>query len=331
MTNTTKQEVIARIGSTLEDLGKLVLSLNAFEGEETTVATKSKSPKKVEPVKEVAEVEAGEYDYDTLNDMSLSELKELADENGVEYTKSVKKQPIIKLILDALAGEEDEEEEDEVEEDEVEIEEEEEEEIEEDEEELDTVIETEDGEVDLADLTLKQLKKFAKDNDFEVTAKDKDGIILEILESLDEEEVEEVEEDEEEEEDGEEELDLDSMSLDELKELADEEGIELPKKKKSQKAADYLEAIRELLAEELGAEEEEDEEDEEEEDEDEDEEEEEEDIATQLGLDEMDVEELAEILEDHELSTKGKKQALIARIVKAVEDGIIELDEEEGE
>lgn len=319
MTNTTKQEVISRIGSTLEDLAKLVQSLNAFEGEATTVAPKSKTPKKVE---EVAEVEAGEYDYDTLNDMSLSELKELADENGVEYTKSVKKQPIIKLILDALAGEEDEEEEEEVEEEEVEIDsEDEEEEIEEeDEDELDTVIETEDGEVDLADLTLKQLKKFAKDNDFEVTAKDKDGIIEEILASLDEEEVEE---------DGEEELDLESMSLEELKELAKENDIELPKKKKSQKAADYLEAIRELLAEELGAEEEDEEEEEEEdEDEEEDDEEEEEDIATQLGLNDMDVEELAEILEDYELSTKGKKQALIARIVKAVEDGIIELDEE---
>lgn len=42
-------------------------------------------------------------------------------------------------------------------------------------------------------------------------------------------------------------------------------------------------------------------------------------------------EELREILEDVELSTKGKKQALISRILKAVEDGIIVYGDEDEE
>lgn len=41
-------------------------------------------------------------------------------------------------------------------------------------------------------------------------------------------------------------------------------------------------------------------------------------------LADLDTEELAEICAEYELSVKGKKQALIDRIVKAVEDGIIE-------
>lgn len=64
---------------------------------------------------------------------------------------------------------------------------------------------------------------------------------------------------------------------------------------------------------------------------DDDDEENEEDVATQLGLNDMEVEELADILAQNNLSTKGKKQALIDRIVKAVEDGEIELEESEEE
>lgn len=44
-------------------------------------------------------------------------------------------------------------------------------------------------------------------------------------------------------------------------------------------------------------------------------------------LAELETEELAEICSEYELSVKGKKQALIDRIVKAVEDGIIEEDD----
>ena len=59
--------------------------------------------------------------------------------------------------------------------------------------------------------------------------------------------------------------------------------------------------------------------------------EEENDIVDELGLNDMGIEELADILAEHDLSTKGKKQALIDRIVKAIEDGTIELSDEEEE
>jgi hypothetical protein len=194
--------------------------------------------------------------------------------------------------------------------------------VEEEEEELDTIVQTEDGDVDLATLTLAKLKKFAKEYDIEVSAKDKDGVIEEILEALNAEEDEEAEEESDAEEEGEGELDLDEMSLADLKEFAEENEIELPAKKKVQKADAYLQIVKDTIAEALEAEEE-DAEDEDGE--------EEEDIASALGLNEMELDELAELLTDHELSAKGKKQALIARIVKAVEDGTIEVDEEEGE
>lgn len=49
----------------------------------------------------------------------------------------------------------------------------------------------------------------------------------------------------------------------------------------------------------------------------------------QAELEQMSLEELQEILESVDLSTKGKKQALISRIIEAVEDGILEFEEEE--
>jgi len=45
----------------------------------------------------------------------------------------------------------------------------------------------------------------------------------------------------------------------------------------------------------------------------------------------MDTKELADILSEAGLSVKGKKEALITRIIKAVEDGLIEFEEEEEE
>lgn len=67
----------------------------------------------------------------------------------------------------------------------------------------------------------------------------------------------------------------------------------------------------------------------EEEPEDEDEETDDEDINIEDELSEMSVEELADILSQAGLSTKGKKEALIARIIKGIDDGKIELDFEE--
>lgn len=297
---TTKQEVLSEIGATFENLGKLVQSLTAFEGEGTTTASK-KATKEVAPVvKDTEEVEG--YTYEELNELQIGELKKLADENDIEYAKSVKKQPLIKLILASLEEGAEEEDEDEGEDEG---------------EEAITVVETEDGDVDLSELNVAKLKKFAKEYDLALESKDKDGIIAEIVEFFNEED----EDDSDDTEDGEEEIDVDELDLDELKELANEYEIVIPKKKKGQKADAYLEAVREVVREELEGEDGDEDEDDSEEG----------DIAEEYGLNDMDTEELAEILESYELSTKGKKQALIDRIVKGVEDGTIEFDEEEGE
>jgi len=61
--------------------------------------------------------------------------------------------------------------------------------------------------------------------------------------------------------------------------------------------------------------------------EDEDEEDEEENDALRAELVQMDVKELADILSEAGLSVKGKKEALVTRIIKAVEDGLIEFEE----
>jgi len=178
---------------------------------------------------------------------------------------------------------------------------------------------------------------------------------------------EEVEE--EEEEDDEEESDEDTeefrefladLDNDDLADVAEEAGVKVKKvtKKNRDEIIEKLladtdklqEALEELgyydeeedeeeSDEEVEADEEEEEDDEEEdeeeeeddEEEDEEEEDDEADMAEELGLNDMSVDELADILTEHDLSAKGKKQALIDRIIKAVEDGTIELDDEEEE
>lgn len=151
-------------------------------------------------------------------------------------------------------------------------------------------------------------------------------------ESVDEEEV--VEEEERltiitiETEDGEEEIDLEEMTLKELKQFAEDYGLEVTSKTKKG-------IIEEILDQLYGEEEDDDVEEVEDDVEDVEEDSEddgEEDIAEMYGLNEMSLEELAEICAEHGLSTKGKRQALIDRIVRAIEDGTIEVeDEEEGE
>lgn len=133
---------------------------------------------------------------------------------------------------------------------------------------------------------------------------------------------------------------LNSLSREELEEIADECGVKYRSNTNTativSNCVEDLDKLEEAL-EVLGYYEEDDEDEEDESLEDvtdevsEDEEEDEEDITDQLGLNDMEIEELADILAKHELSTKGKKQALIDRIVKAVEDGIIELADEDEE
>lgn len=147
---------------------------------------------------------------------------------------------------------------------------------------------------------------------------------------------------------------LESLETDELKEIAEQAGIKVGKKvvkaKLIEELVEDLDKLVEAL-EALGYYDEEDEEDtvevseevieqEEEEEEGEDEtvevtEEETEDeedervkIVEEYGLEEFTVEELADICAKFDLSTKGKKQALIDRIVKGIMDGTIELEDE---
>lgn len=52
-------------------------------------------------------------------------------------------------------------------------------------------------------------------------------------------------------------------------------------------------------------------------------------LADEYGLNDMTVEELADMCAEYELSTKGKKQALIDRIVVGIIEGTIEVEEED--
>lgn len=146
---------------------------------------------------------------------------------------------------------------------------------------------------------------------------------------------------------------LESLGTDEIIKIAEQAGIKVGKKvgDKVVKKVDRAKLIEELVEdldklvealEALGYYDEEDEEDtveaseevtEQEEDEEEEDEEEDEEasIAEKYGLNERTVEELADICADFGLSTKGKKQALIDRIVKGIMDGTIEFEDEDEE
>lgn len=284
-------------------------------------APASKTKKEVAPEPEEVEEEEATEEVD-LSSLDMSELKELAKEYGITIPAKAAKARIIKLIEAASAETEDEdeaEEEEEVTESATAV-----------------VVEDENGDevtIELNDMKIKELKDFAAEFDIKATGKTKDAVIKQILagfaemdaeEEPEEDEVEEAEDAEEEsatvityeDEDGEEvTVDLEELNLKQLKTIASDFEIELTEKKKPG-------IIEEILAAFNGEEEEADEPEED------DAEEEEEDVADQLGLNDMDLEELAEILEEHGLSTKGKKQALIARIVKAVEDGTIDVEGE---
>jgi len=135
---------------------------------------------------------------------------------------------------------------------------------------------------------------------------------------------------------------LESLETDEIKEIAEQAGIKVGKKVVKAKLIEELVEDLDKLVEALEALGYYDEEDEDEtveapeevieqEEEEEDEEDERVKIIEEYGLEEYTVEELADICAEFELSTKGKKQALIDRIVKGILDGTIELEDEEEE
>ena len=122
--------------------------------------------------------------------------------------------------------------------------------------------------------------------------------------------------------------DLNSKTLKELKDLAKELGVSTKGSKSTiigriLEAQDNVEEVVEETKENILTEEEVEEFEE----------------ATETGeensleaqLNEMSVEELADILAEVGISTKGKKQSLIAKVLKAVEEGKIELADEEEE
>lgn len=198
-----------------------------------------------------------------------------------------------------------------------------------------------DDESNLDEMELKELKALAKELEFKLSAKAmKDAELAreEIFEAFAPDEEEGEEEEEQEEEDGdedevstvvtvldadgeEEQIDLAELNVTQLKKFAKDYELEVTTKSKP----DLIQEIIDQMYAEAGEEEEEEEQDEEEA--------EEEDFNPEeaYGLSDMSQEELAELLAEHGLSVKGKRQALVDRIIKAIEDGTIEVEEEEGE
>ena len=164
------------------------------------------------------------------------------------------------------------------------------------------VVETEPETPSLESLSIAELRKMAKELGLDTKGKKVDIIArIEALNEPVEENVEEV--------------------VEEVIETPEVEEVEVD---------DVEDEV--LIEDEDDAEEEyeEDEEDEEEEA-DEDDEEPSELELLKAELEDYSLEELKEVLESVELSTKGKKQALISRIIQAVEDGIIAYGDDEEE
>ena len=193
--------------------------------------------------------------------------------------------------------------------------------------------------LDSKEVTKEEASVEPQEEDVEEVSED---VAEEVEENESDEEVdaEEVTEEEErstiitiETEDGDEEVDLEEMTLKELKQFAEDYGLEVTSKTKNGIIEEILDQLYGEEEDEDDVEEVEDDVDDVEEDSEEDDDEgEEEDLAEMYGLNELSLEELAEICAEHGLSTKGKRQALIDRIIRGIKDGTIEVeDEEEGE
>ena len=163
------------------------------------------------------------------------------------------------------------------------------------------VVETEPETPSLESLSIAELRKMAKELGLDTKGKKVDIIArIEALNEPVEENVEEV--------------------VEEVIETPEVEEVEVD---------DVEDEV--LIEDEDDAEEEYEEEEEEEEEADEDDEEPSDLELLKAELEDYSLEELKEVLESVELSTKGKKQALISRIIQAVEDGIIAYGDDEEE
>lgn len=180
------------------------------------------------------EIEDGDDSEDVdLEEMSLEELIEFAEENDIKLTAKQKKRKsaALEAIQEAL-GDEDEEEEAE------------DEETEED----DTESEEDDDDVELEDMSLEQLVEFAEENDIKLTAKQKKrksaalAAIQEALEETDDEEGDDDEEDSDE-------VDVFTLNLSECRSFAKDNGISLAKM--PVKDRKNLDKVREYIQEKL--------------------------------------------------------------------------------
>lgn len=177
-----------------------------------------------------------------LEEMSLEELIEFADENDIKLTAKQKKRKSAALaaIQDALGDEDEEEEEaDDEEADDEDTESEEEADDEEEDEE----------EPALEDMDLDQLIEFAEENEIKLTAKQKkrkSAALAAIQEALDDTDEEEEADDEDEEAD---EVDVFTLNLSECRSFAKDNGISLAKM--PVKDRKNLDKVREYIQEKL--------------------------------------------------------------------------------
>lgn len=175
-----------------------------------------------------------------LEEMSLEELIEFADENDIKLTAKQKKRKSAALaaIQDALGDDEEDEEADDEEADDEDTE---------SEDEADD--EEEDEEPALEDMDLDQLVEFAEENEIKLTAKQKkrkSAALAAIQEALDDSDEEEEEESDDEEAD---EVDVFTLNLSECRSFAKDNGISLAKM--PVKDRKNLDKVREYIQEKL--------------------------------------------------------------------------------
>lgn len=178
-----------------------------------------------------------------LEEMSLEELIEFADENDIKLTAKQKKRKSAALaaIQDALGDDEEEDEE-------VDDEEADDEDTESEEEESD---EDEEEEPALEDMDLDQLVEFAEENEIKLTAKQKkrkSAALAAIQEALDDSDEEE-EEDADDEDEEADEVDVFTLNLSECRSFAKDNGISLAKM--PVKDRKNLDKVREYIQEKL--------------------------------------------------------------------------------
>lgn len=176
--------------------------------------------------------------------------------------------------------------------------------------------EDEDG-PDLESMTLAELKKFAKENEYsasDLKGLDKEGIIALLTGDDDEEESEEDDDEDEEESEGYDEESLSEMSLSELKTIAKEEFDATAADLKGKKAEGLIEWILEAQE---GSEEGDDEGDDEE-----DEEEDDEEGLTEDDLKAMSLSDLKAVAKENGIKVKAdwKKPQIVKAIIKAASE-----------